>query len=121
MNFLPLPHGQGSFPNTFSDRRHHAVLGQLFQFFHYDPEILDWHVYGTGTVTNNGAQAVPGPKARLYELTCAMISGWSSPPRVAPTPDGPTVANPVDPSTGVFVMHKTDLATRRQIENLLVD
>lgn len=87
-----------------------GVAGQLFQFFHYDPDVLDWHVYGTGKVTDSGAQVVPDAKTRLYEFTGAMITGSSSPPPLAPTPDGPTAADPVDPSTGVFVMHKTDLA-----------
>jgi len=83
--------------------------GQRVQFFHYDPAEKDWYVYGLGTVTRNAAQVAPNPTTRLYEFTGAMINYGNSPPANGETPGGPRRGDPVDPSTGVFVMHKTDL------------
>jgi YD repeat-containing protein len=87
----------------------HGIPGQRIQFFHYDPEGLGWYVYGAGTVTANAAQVAPDATTRLYQFTGAMINADSSPPNAGQTPGGPTTADPVDPSTGVFVMQKTDL------------
>jgi RHS repeat-associated protein len=83
--------------------------GQRVQFFHYDPDEKDWYVYGLGKVTQNGAQVVPDPTTRIYEFTGAMINSGNSPPGYGGTPEGPPKGDPVDPSTGVFLMHKTDL------------
>ena len=88
----------------------HAAPGQRVQFYHYDPDVLDWYVYGLGTVTPTGAQVAPDPTTRLYAFTGAMINSGSSPAANAQTPGGRTTADPVDPSTGVFVMHHTDLS-----------
>jgi RHS repeat-associated protein len=87
----------------------HAEPGQALQFFHYDPEEKDWYVYGVGTVARNGAQVVPDAKTRLYEFTGAMLQTGDPVPGGGWTPGGPGWADPVDPSTGVFVLHKTDL------------
>src|SRR5439155_34391 len=86
-----------------------GVSGQRVQFFHYDPDDKGWYVYGLGTVATNGTQVVPDPSTRFYEFTGAMINSGNSPAADGNTPAGPTVSDPVDPSTGVFVMHKTDL------------
>lgn len=87
-----------------------AIPGQVVRFFHYDPEVRGWYVYGVGKVTPNGTQVVPDPRTRLYEFTGAMINvpGYSPPP-AGGTPGGTSRGDPMDPSTGVFVMHKTDL------------
>jgi hypothetical protein len=58
----------------------HRIPGQRIQFFHYDPDVRDWYVYGLGTVTRNAAQVVPDPATRLYAFTGAMINGADSPP-----------------------------------------
>ena len=86
-----------------------ATPGQLVQFFHYDPEEKGWYVYGVGSVTPDGTRVVPAPRTRVYEFTGAMINGGSSPPAAGATPGGPRRGEPVDPSTGVFIMQKTDL------------
>lgn len=86
-----------------------AAPGQRGQFYHYDPEEVGWYVYGLGTVTPDGTQAKPDPNTRLYEFTGAMFDTSTSPPNVAPPPGWDPRADPVDPSTGVFVLHKTDL------------
>lgn len=93
------------YPNYRRDRPR-----QRLQFFHYDPEDKGWYVYGLGTVASDGQHIVPDASTRVYELTGAMINDGSSPPNSGATPGGPTVADPIDPSTGVFVMRKTDLA-----------
>jgi hypothetical protein len=88
-----------------------GVAGQRVQFYHYDPAQLGWYVYGLGTVTPNTAQVAPDPTTRLYEFTGAMINCCGfSPPAAGGTPGGQPKADPVDPSTGVFLMQKTDLS-----------
>jgi RHS repeat-associated protein len=82
---------------------------QRVQFFHYDPEEKDWYVYGLGKVSTDAQRVIPDSTTRVYELTGAMINDGNSPPDAWATPGGDRVADPVDPSTGVFVMHKTDL------------
>lgn len=49
-------------------------------------------------------------KPRVYAFTGAMINvpGYS-PPGAGPTGDQPTKGDPVDPSTGILTMRKTDL------------
>lgn len=86
-----------------------AEPGQRAQFFHYDPRVRDWYVYGLGTISRDGKQGIPDPTTRFYAFTGAMFQTGYSPPGLGQTPGGPSVGDPVDPSTGVFVAHKTDL------------
>jgi RHS repeat-associated protein len=92
--------------------------GTEHQFWHYDPEEKGWHVYGMGRVSAGGQQVVPNPDVSLYEFTGAMInwgwfpglfSGW-----------GPFDADPVDLSTGEFVMEKPDLVVQDVIPLALI-
>ena len=89
----------------------HERAGKPIQFFHYDPEVRGWYVYGLGTVTANQAQVVPDPTTRIYAFTGAMInSGWS-PPADAPSP-GDSCSNDADPvnlRTGLFMLDQTDV------------
>lgn len=84
--------------------------GTRFNFWHYEPEAVGWYVYGLGTVTDDGKQVVPDPGVTIYEFTGAMVA----PPEFAP-PEGPPLGNgafdgdPVDLSTGLLVVRKTDL------------
>ena len=83
--------------------------GTRFDFWHYDPEELGWHVYGQGAVSEDGAKVVPDPGIAVYEFTGAMVA----PPGLAP-PEGPgddcgSDGDPVDLSSGLFVCSKTDL------------
>jgi RHS repeat-associated protein len=87
-----------------------GLPGQRVQFFHYDPDVKDWYVYGAGTVTANGAQVVPDPTTRLYEFTGAMINvPWVAPFLKWLTGGGQPAGDPMDPSTGLFSAQKTDL------------
>ena len=85
-------------------------VGTQHQFWQYDPEEKGWHVYGMGAVAAGGRQVIPNPDVALYEFTGAMINDGQS-----PGPDGgngDTDGEPVDLSTGQFVMDKTDLLIR---------
>jgi RHS repeat-associated protein len=86
-----------------------GIPGQRIQFFHYDPEVKDWYVYGLGTVTPNTTQVAPDPTTRLYEFTGAMINGADSPPGSGPIAGGKRGGEPIDLATGIFSMEKTDL------------
>jgi RHS repeat-associated protein len=89
---------------------HKGVPGQRVQFFHYDPDVKDWYVYGPGRVTPNGAQVVPDSTTRLYQFTGAMVNdGTDNPGDTGENPGTDDEGDPMDPSTGVFLMHKTDL------------
>ncbi len=89
--------------------RQEARAGTRFQFWHYDPGGRGWHVYGHGTVMEDGRQIVPDPKVAIYEFTGAMAAD----PGNAGGPGSQAVslkgADPVDLGTGLFVMSKTDL------------
>jgi hypothetical protein len=86
-------------------------------FWHYDPEQKGWHVYGLRQVTPDGRQVRPNSGVSLYAFTGAMIGApWT------PGPDGgngPTDSDPVDLSTGQFVMEKTDLVVQDVIPLVL--
>jgi RHS repeat-associated protein len=94
---------------VYPNYRRTSPPGQVLQFFHYDPEEKGWYVYGLGTVTPDGTQVVPDANTRLYEFTGAMLQTGDPVPGGGWTPGGPGWADPVDPSTGVFGLHKTDL------------
>jgi YD repeat-containing protein len=87
----------------------HLEPRQRVQFFHYDPDVNDWYVYGLGTA--NATQVVPDPTTRIYAFTGAMINGGGSPPADGPPPgdccgeDG----DPVNLATGLFTLDATDL------------
>lgn len=89
----------------------HETPGTRANFWHYDPEGKGWYVYGQGTVTADGKQVVPDPGISIREFTGAMINveGYV-PPANGATPGGETGGDPVDLSTGMFVLHSTDLA-----------
>jgi RHS repeat-associated protein len=86
-----------------------APQGIIASFWHYDPEELDWYVYGPGRVT--GKQVVPDPGVGIYEFTGAMMDTNNPPPDVGPAPGGgPAAGDPVDVATGLLVVDKVDLA-----------
>ena len=89
--------------------RQEARAGTRFNFWRYDPGGRGWHVYGHGTVGEDGRQIVPDPKVTIYEFTGAMAAdpGLGYAPALA----GARLsgADPVDLGTGLFVLRKTDL------------
>jgi hypothetical protein len=91
--------------------------GDEVNFWHYDPEQKGWHVYGLGQVTLDGRQVRPNPGVSLYAFTGAMIGApWTPGP---PGSYGPPDSDPVDLSTGQFVMEKTDLVVQDVIPLVL--
>jgi RHS repeat-associated protein len=94
---------------VYPNYQQRGVPGQRVQFFHYDPDERDWYVYGLGTVTRNGAQVTPDATTRIYEFTGAMLSPGYTPAADGGVPGGPGRQDPVDPATGVFLLHTTDL------------
>ncbi|HEX6291760.1 MAG TPA: RHS repeat-associated core domain-containing protein [Herpetosiphonaceae bacterium] len=84
--------------------------GKQISFFHYDPEEKGWFVYGQGKVMPGGKQIEPDPGVGIYEFTGAMIGTGGNPPGDGPTPgNDDDDGDPVDLSTGMFVLDKTDL------------
>jgi RHS repeat-associated protein len=90
--------------------------GARVEFWNYDPDERGWHIYGHGTVTADGKRIVPDPGVRVYEFSGAMINSEAVPPDKGPkcswwarTFGGCTEGDPVDPQTGLFANHVTDL------------
>jgi len=94
--------------------------GSRINFWHYDPEAKDWHIYGKGTVTADRKQVVPDVGLAISLLTGASIKPYGDAPKPgggssggtggggngSPNPNG---GDPVDLSTGLFVYEHTDL------------
>jgi RHS repeat-associated protein len=114
--FTIQPGGAYVYSATYQPRKARLIYpnyydtpkGVIANFWQYDPEELDWYVYGAGQVT--GKQVVPDPGVGLYEFTGAMMDTTNTPPATAAAPGGgPPAADPVDVGTGLFVLQKTDL------------
>ena len=99
----PIKGGWLVYPNAGQSR-----VGKRVQFFNYDPDDKGWYPYGMGTVTRT--HVVPDAKTRIYGFTGASFNDGSPPPEGGATPGVPKEADPVDPSTGAFIMTKTDLS-----------
>lgn len=83
--------------------------GTRMSFWNYDPTEKGWYIYGRGTVTPDGKQIVPDPGVVIYEFNGIMISDSGNPPGTGPeNGDNDRGGDPVDLSTGLFVMEKTD-------------
>ena len=85
-------------------------VGARFDFWHYDPEEKGWDIYGQGSVSDDGKQVIPDPNVSVYEFTGAMVAPPGLAPQEGPPPgDCSNDGDPVNLSTGLFVMTKTDL------------
>lgn len=105
--------------------------GSRVDFWNYDARGKGWYVYGQGTISKDGKQAVPDAGVKIYEFTGAMISLPSNAPADGPSPGscggngsvGPSATcpknappppkacagDPVDCGTGLFLNSATDL------------
>jgi hypothetical protein len=113
--------GKRKGPQLVYPNYRHLAKGSIARFLHYDPDQLDWYVYGWGTVGKT--QVVPSADTRLYSFTGAMFDTGMSPPGGGPTPGGKPDGDPVDLATGLFVLQKTDLyepVTERRVTTALV-
>jgi RHS repeat-associated protein len=82
----------------------------IASFWNYDPELLGWHVYGSGKVTDAADRVVPNTGVGIYEFSGAMMStGWSPAPTAAAVGNPFSGGDPVDLGTGLFIYEKTDL------------
>jgi RHS repeat-associated protein len=86
--------------------------GARANFWHYEPSGEGWYVYGGGGVTSDGRQVIPDPGLSIDEFSGAMINYDRTPPNTGPAPGGDAGkgGDPVDLSTGLFVLTTTDLA-----------
>jgi RHS repeat-associated protein len=92
---------------VYPNRRHQPPWTR-FKFWHYDPEDRGWFVYGLGTATENGQQVEPDPGVGFYEFTGAMLGDPDWAPEEEPI-DCPSEGDPVNLSSGLFVLENTDL------------
>ncbi len=100
--------GQLIYPNYA-----HAGPGSRASFWFYDPSYEAsgdaWRVYGKGTVLADGKLVSPDAGTRIYQTMGASYGfNGGTPPDGGPNP-GPGDGDPVNLSTGLFVMEKTDL------------
>lgn len=109
-----------------------APPGTRIDFWNYDARGKGWYVYGQGTVSKDGKQAIPDVGVAIYEFTGAMVSLPSNAPIDGPPPGGcggsggagsddcnadpnqpqqPSgcAGDPVDCATGLFLHARTDL------------
>ena len=95
------------YPNADSQ-----LPGQRYNFWRYEPSEVGWSIYGLATVSDDGRQIVPNPGVAIYEFTGAMINTEFVPPDIGSDPAREREAcggDPVDLSTGLFILEKTDL------------
>ena len=104
--YVSTPGGTGAWV-VYPARASSGPVGKRVQFVGYDPDDAGWTVYGMGTVGTT--QVKPDAKARIYAFTGASFNDGTTPAPDGAGPQKPKEADPVDPSTGAFIMHKTDL------------
>ena len=96
------------YPNTYN-----SPPGTPYDFWDYSPEPngrwAGWWVYGHGAVASDGKEIIPNPGVYVHKLTGAMIGSTGAPPDSWAPPGGDQAGDPVDLSTGLFVVNKTDL------------
>jgi len=96
------------YPNAYND-----LPGTRYEFWHYDPRYKGWYVYGLGTVMENGKEIIPDPGVSVYDFNAPMVANTGLAPANGPKPpcDDPQCdpGDPVDATTGLFVLNKTDL------------
>lgn len=96
---------------VFYPNRSDFPAGTRFQFWNYDADQKGWYVYGLGSVTPDRTEVVPDPGVVIYEFTGAMYDPHPPgppPPSGPPSVPGPPVGDPVDASTGLFVLRHAD-------------
>jgi len=95
------------YPNTGN-----AAEGKSWDFWSYEPEGgVGWYRYGKGRVRAGRKHIDPDPDARIYKITvhgCCPLDDDPE-PSVGPAPGSPNGADPVNLSSGLFVLEKTDL------------
>lgn len=94
----PGPGARLFYPNFKNE-----VPGALGSFWNYDAEEREWFVYGLGTISADGKQAIPDEGVVIHEFTGAMFNGSET-----PSPKGDPPCNDKDEcSTGDKVSELT--------------
>jgi RHS repeat-associated protein len=105
--YVSTPGGSGAWV-VYPARASSGPVGKRVQFVAYDPDDAGWTVYGMGTV--GATQVRPDARTRIYAFTKASFNDGNTPAAGGSGPDPKKrKGDPVDPSTGAFIMHKTDL------------
>jgi RHS repeat-associated protein len=89
---------------------HHLRPRSRVTFWDYDAKDRGWFEYGKGRVTANGKQIVPDKGVRVWKLSGAMAATNPGAPGTGHKTNAPTVGDPVDPYSGLFMYDKTDLS-----------
>jgi RHS repeat-associated protein len=82
--------------------------GTRLRFRSYDVHGFGWYELGTLTVSADGKQIASAPRVTVGEIGCIWIINGGADPRT-PLGDLLAVAEPVNASTGLFMLDKTDL------------
>ncbi|WP_225642589.1 RHS repeat-associated core domain-containing protein [Streptomyces werraensis] len=124
VNFTVQPGGTFIFPKgaqVIYPNYTREAPGTRVEFFAYDPEGKEWHVYGHGRVTADGRQIVPDAKTRVWSMRGANLIAFSEtdPPESSRSGDEDE-GDPIDLSTGKMYDFKTDLAVAGGLVDLEV-
>jgi len=92
------------YPNTLG-----YLPGTKIRFWNYDADVKGWYIYGHGTALPDKRSIIPDPGVEVHEFTGAMVGNVGNVPGHPPTAGGKKGADPVDLSTGLFTLTKTDL------------
>lgn len=95
-----------------------APAGTRVTFWNYNPTGLGWQVYGRGTVSDDGKQVIPDADVVQRDVMAFgyAIDNVGKAPAAGPSCEKPAhKADPVDCSTGLFFLRRTDLAVNDTI------
>jgi hypothetical protein len=95
-----------------------APPGERINLWYYDeeptpdPNSHQWKIYGKGTVSQDGKRIIPDPGVGMPKFCCGIsLAEWQNRFRENPCPPQgcEPKGDPVDISTGIFILKKTDM------------
>ena len=88
-----------------------AEEGKSWDFWSHEPEGgVGWYRYGKGRVRHGRQHIDPDPDTRIYKITVHGCCPLGEPgPLTGPAAGSPNGGDPVNLSSGLFVLEKTDL------------
>jgi RHS repeat-associated protein len=101
---------QGSGVHLIYPNWGHQPPGSRMTFWAYGAAWDGWWVYGHGTVTPDGRQVVPDPGTNVRDFSGAMFNSGPPPPSNAPGPCPCHAGDPIDLSSGLFTLSRTDIS-----------
>lgn len=104
-----IPHGiRVVYPNY-----QNFPSGMSVDFWNYEPDGIGWFQYGKGKTSSDGVDVVPDMGVAIHKFTASsfvpVFGGGTPPPNGPEAGDDDSDGDPVDLSTGLFVLNKTDL------------